>query len=439
MKNRQRLSGVLLAGLFTLQSSFSMAGLGSYLNGAGANNRALSGAGVAFAEDGMVMAVNPAGLVLLEENQWQVGALLLTAHQSAKATEVNPATAPPGAFPLAPGKRSAEPDVPAEVEHVFPIPFGSMYRRIDDRNSVGVVVYGNGGININYQAFDNPSCPPGTPGRGYLCFGDTASDIAQVFIAPTWSHAVNDRLRLGISPELIYQTIEINGFQIFAPASAQPDRLSNNGHSGSFGYGVKLGGSFNVRDDLIFGLTLQSRGYMQKQDEYAGLLAEQGSLDIPPYLQFGLAWKIKPKLTLMADFQRIYFSKVKAYANPGNAPGRYGDDNGPGFGWGDIAAVKFGIHYQFSPTVTLRFGATDVVRKPYGSEEVVSNLVSSAVFDERINGGFSWAFGEGSILDVAINYVPKQELSGENPRFPGQIITTSNRLFSLDVGWRRQF
>ncbi|AKH67947.1 hypothetical protein IMCC21906_00254 [Spongiibacter sp. IMCC21906] len=76
-------------------SNFTHAGLGSYLNGAGTNNRALSGAGVAFAEDAMVIATNPAGAVQLKKDQWLVGSIFLTAKQTANASEVNPATAPP--------------------------------------------------------------------------------------------------------------------------------------------------------------------------------------------------------------------------------------------------------------------------------------------------------------------------------------------------------
>lgn len=414
------------------------AGLGSYLNGAGTNNRALSGAGVAFAEDGMVMATNPAGLISLKEDGWLIGSIFLTAEQTANASEPAPGSAPSGGLVLAPGKRKAEPDVPAEIDGVFPIPFAAVHRRLNERSALGLVIYGNGGININYKAFDNPNCPPGTPQQGYLCFGDTGSDIAQLFISPTWAYTVNEHFRIGISPTVIYQTIEIDGFGIFAPASRDPNKLSNNGHSDSFGYGIKVGGDLDINDALRAGLTLQSKGHMQKHSEYAGLIANRGALDIAPYIQSGIAWQVKPSLTLLADFQRIYFSKINAYANPAKSPGRYGDSNGPGFGWEDLTVIKLGLHYRASDKTTLRLGYADVRRKPFGQDQVLNNLISTAVFDERINAGFSRAIAKGT-LDVAINYVPRKHITGPNPSVPEQSITLTNTLFSIDIGWRQAF
>lgn len=428
--------GLLIA--MTTVSSHAIAGLGSYLNGAGTNNRALSGAGVAFAEDGMVMATNPAGLASLTRDGWQIGSIFLTAEQTAYASDVSAGSSPSGGLVIAPGKRTAEPDVPAEIEGVFPIPFGAIHRRIDERHAMGLVFYGNGGININYKTFDNPNCPQGTPQQGYLCFGDTGSDIAQLFISPTWAYTANEHLRLGLSPTVIYQTIEINGFSIFAPASRAPDKLSNNGHSGSIGYAVKAGADLDFSDTLRAGLTVQSRGRMQKHSEYAGLLAEQGSLDVAPYIQSGIAWQASATLTLLADFQRIYFSKVKSLANPGNAPGRYGDRDGPGFGWDDLTVIKLGLHYRASDHTTLRLGFADIQRKPFGRDQVLNNLVSTAVFDERINMGLSRTMAKGT-FDIALNYVPKKKITGVNPGVPDQTITLSNTLFSLDIGWRQGF
>ena len=439
IQHHSKWKGVFLSLCLFSISDITLAGLGSYLNGAGSNNRALSGAGTAFAEDGMVMAVNPAGLVTLDYDGWQFGSLFLTARQTAKATAVDPAEAPAGAFSLPTQTQEADPDVPAEIDDIFPIPFAAIHRRLNQRNAIGLVVYGNGGINVNYKAFDNPNCPPDTPGRGYLCFGDTGSNIAQVFIAPVWSHKVNSRLRIGVSPELIYQTLEVNGFQLFVPASARPNRVSNNGHAQSLGYGVKFGASVDLNERLSLGLSLQSRGRMQNFGEYSGLLAEQGDFDVAPFFQVGLAWKLSDKLTLLADFQRIYFSKIKAISNPSDAPGRYGDENGPGFGWDDLSAIKVGLHYRHGERLTLRLGATDVLREPVGQEDVLSNLVSNAVFDQRINAGISWTLHSGSALDLAVNIVPKQDISGPNPLSRGQRVTLSNELYSVDIGWRKSF
>ena len=421
----------------SLASPPAFAAIGTFLNGWGANNRALAGAGVAFAEDPMVIAVNPAGLLGLQKQTLNVGSSFLRSEQSFRAEDVDTSTAPPGAFAFAPGKRWAEHDVPAEVERVFPIPFAAANWRLNDSNAVGLAIYGNGGLNSNFKAFDNPNCPTGTPQQGYFCFGDVGSDIAQVFISPTWAHEINDKLVLGVSPAIIYQTIEVRGYKLFANRSSDPQNISNNGHSSSWGYALKLGATIEITDTVKFGITGQTRGRMQKHDEYAGLLPEQGSLDVAPYLQTGVSWQLSPRTSVMLDYQRIYFSKINALGNSGFSAGFYGDDNGPGFGWKNSRTWKLGLHHQVNDRLTLRLGAADN-NDLVSNTEMVNNFVSAALFDEQFTIGTSWKTLAGNVLDFSFNYTTRQKLSGENPLFPGQKISSENGLYTLDIGWRTE-
>lgn len=437
--NSRNYIGCVLAVLLVAAHSMTNAAVGSFLNGSGANSRALAGAGAAFADDGMSMAINPANLVSLEGAEWQFGATFLTSQQYVDASEVDGSLVPPGGLVIAPGKRKAEPDVPAEVNGVFPIPFGAIYRRLDENNALGLVIYGNGGININYKSFANDQCPPGTPGQGYLCFGTTGSDISQFFIAPTWAHRVNDSLQIGISPALIFQTLEISGFQIFSQASSRPEKLSNKGHSNVFGGALKLGMSVKIRENLRLGLGAQSRGYMAEHDEYSGLLPEHGDLDVPPYFQVGLSWKITPSVTLLSDFQRIYFSEVKAFANPSASPELYGDENGPGFGWRDASIVKLGLHVNLDERLTARFGFADVTRLPILKEEILANMVSLGIFDTQLAAGLTWKWDKRNALDIAVHSSLRQTIHGVNPGVPEQKLKMANEVFTLDIGWRKQF
>ncbi|RNL57692.1 hypothetical protein D0911_18620 [Zhongshania marina] len=426
--------------LTLLISSFGYGGMGSYLNGYGATNRALSGAGVAFAEDSMVMAINPAGIIDLKGGGWVIGSVFLSSKQVAYTDKFSGENKSDGGFVFAPGRREAEPDSPGEIDGIFPIVYAAMHSQLDKRNAIGIVLYGNGGVNINYKAFDNQNCPSNTPQSGYFCFGDLGSDIVQIFISPTWSHEINQNLSIGISPELIYQSIEINGFEMFSPISSRPNKISNNGHSESFGYGVKIGGTLKINNKLTAGLTMQSKGYMQKHKEYSGLLAEHGDLDVASYLQYGIAWKMSPLLTFLVDYQRIYFSNINSYANSGQSSGRYGDGDGPGFGWGDLSVIKLGIHYRVNKELSLRAGYSDVHREPINKEEVLNNIITTAVFDQRYNMGGSWIFfNKTNTLDLTINYVPSQKVRGSNPFSGDQYITLSNELFTIDIGWRKTF
>ena len=56
---------------------------------------------------------------------------------------------------------------------------------------------------------------------------------------------------------------------------------------------------------------------MTKFGKYEDLFAEQGSFDIPENWTIGLAFKATKKLTIAADFQKIYYSDIASVANPG--------------------------------------------------------------------------------------------------------------------------
>lgn len=420
---------------------------GSNLNGWGTSARAYAGAGVALAEDPMVMANNPAGLVALAGQRFQLGATFLYSEQSFDASSFPPPMGmlPPGAFPLTPQRREAEPDVAAEVHDVFPVPFGALSWRLDPRNAVGLVVYGNGGINVNYKSFNNPTCPASTPQSGILCFGTTGSDIAQLFVSPTYARQVNDWLRLGVAPLLVVQSIEIRGLRAFAPASSDPEHLTNEGHDFAFGYGVKLGLQAQLLDNLAFGLTVQSRLYIDEHDGYAGLLAEHGDLDGPAYFQVGLAWEPIDDWTLLLDYQRIYFSEVEAFANPTNPPNPmappaqlYGGDDGPGFGWDDIPMIKLGLRYQPSPQWIFRAGYADN-EPPVEDEDALANFLSNAIYEEHFAAGLTWRADAQNRFDVTLVVVPEQTSVAPNPRFPSQTITQTNSITTLDVSWKREF
>lgn len=303
---------------------------------------------------------------------------------------------------------------------------------------MGLAVYGNGGININYKDFDNPTCPPNSQGRGLLCFGETGSDIAQAFIAPAYARQLTPWLRLGITPLLVIQSFEIRGLAGFSPFSRDPSRLSNNGHDIALGYGGKVGLQAQLLDSLALGLVAQSRLYMEEHDKYAGLIAEQGDLDGPAYLQIGLAWDVTSRLTLLADVQRHYFSKIPGYANPSDAPGRYGDDDGPGFGWDDIPIYKVALRYQPSSRWVFRAGFSDN-EYPVSKDDALANFLANAIFEEQYTAGLSYSPSQSNSFDLTMTYQPAQRIISENPFFPGQEIQQTNALLTVDVGWRRNF
>ncbi len=144
-------------------------------------------------------------------------------------------------------------------------------------------------------------------------------------------------------------------------ASSSPSNVTDNGYDSAFGIGFTVGWQGQITDQLTLGATYHSKNSMQEFDDYRGLFAEQGSLDMPGWYGFGLSYKPSPKLTVAFDYVRTLYSgaesistKIQAGAPPGFPSGMnmfmpgtmLGNDDGSGFGWNDINIFKLGIAYE---------------------------------------------------------------------------------------------
>lgn len=410
---------------------------GYFPHGWGTRSGALAGAGSALAEDAMAAATNPAALAALPDDQFTLGLSLIHAEPGYRASSYPPPTQPPpvGSFPLQAGSVDANPDVPADI---FLVPQGAAAWRLNEHSAAGVAVYANGGLNATYKAFANPGCPAGTIGTGPYCGGGASNDLAQLFIAPSYALQFGEHLRFGASLLLAYQSIEVRGLSAFAPLSSNPDRLSNQGHEASYGYGLKLGLQAQLTPTLDAAVVVQSRVRMSRLKAYEGLFAEHGDFDVPPYATVGLAWTATPALTAAFDFQRIAYSRVRALGNDFDAPGQLGDRDGPGFGWRDINIYKLGMRYVATPNWTLRAGYSRN-QQPLDRKQLFFAPLAGSVLTEHYTAGFTYRHASGNEFDMSLMYAPEKHLRGANPLYPDQTLDVSLQGLILDFAWRGLF
>lgn len=410
---------------------------GYFPHGWGGRSSALGGAGVALDGDAMLTATNPAALAGIAGNELQLGVSLIRAWPGYSAgTFTPPATPlPPGAFPLRPGRFEAAADTPGSL---FVIPQGAVAWRIDPHSAAGLAVYANGGLNATYDDFDNPACPAGTAQAGTYCGGRAASDLGQVFFAPSYARQLHERLRLGASLILALQWFDIEGLSAFAPLSSRPDRLSDNGHEFSVGYGLKLGLQVDVTDTLVLALAGQTRIETTPLKKYEGLIADGGRFDIPPYVTAGLAWQAHPRLTAVVDIQHIRFRAIPALGNRVQSAAPLGTRDGPGFGWTNVTVHKVGAEFIASPKWTLRAGYSNN-RDPIQSDQLFFNLLAGSVAQEHYTAGLSHRLTADSHLNFAAMYAPRRVRRGINAFFPDQSMEVELEGLILDVSWQRRF
>jgi long-chain fatty acid transport protein len=205
---------------------------------------------------------------------------------------------------------------------------------LNPKLALGVAMFGNGGLNTSYT----------TP---IPLLGNTRGgvDLQQLIVSPTIAFKANAHNSIGLAVNIAYQRFSAEGLQNFASPnfSSDPLAVTNTGHSNSFGAGLRVGWFGELNHIFSLGATFQTRTWCSKFDRYRGLFAEQGGFDIPANVAGGVAVKLHPKATVVFDAERIFYGTVKSIANLGSNQALLGTDNGPGFGWHDVTAIKTGI------------------------------------------------------------------------------------------------
>ncbi|WP_165978860.1 OmpP1/FadL family transporter [Antarcticimicrobium luteum] len=385
---------------------------GYFSNGYNPQSKAMAGSGVAVDNGVLGLAQNPA--LGFRVGNGAEGCITLFAPERGFTIG--------GAAPLTPGSYSSE-------NNLFAIPCGGANFRLNDRSTVGFVIYGNGGMNTEYVGNPFAGLGAGTSPLGV--------NLEQVFMSVSFAYQINDALSLGIAPVFAAQRFSATGLQAFGAMSTNPAALTNNGDDWSHGWGLNLGMAWEPSAEWTIGASYRTRMQMDQFRSYAGLFAEQGDFDIPATATLGAAYTpaAYSNLTLTAEFQRIFFSDVAAISNSGALLATpLGANNGPGFGWKDMNVVRAAAIYRASPRLTLRGGvsyATDFT----DDNEVLLNVLAPATIRWHASFGASYAMKNGWELSGAFTHALEAEKSGSNltPGF-GQPVTLSMYQNELSIG-----
>ena len=102
----------------------------------------------------------------------------------------------PGTFGLAPGEVKSS-------RRWFLIPSIGANWQLDDKNSLGISLFGQGGMDTAYHAPTFGSSPTGV-------------DLMQLFLSPTYARKIAPNHAIGISAIIAYQRFEAKGLKEFS-------------------------------------------------------------------------------------------------------------------------------------------------------------------------------------------------------------------------------
>ncbi len=390
---------------------------GYFSHGYGMKAKGMAGASTATASDTFGGANNPASMVFVG-NRMDLGVDVFNPNREMSRSGVDSILGTPAVD----GASESE-------DNYFLIPEFGYNRMLQPNLSLGITVFGNGGMNTDYK--DNNFNCTGTPGANALCgAGDLGVDLMQLMIAPTLAYKINDQHSVGIAPVIAAQRFAAQGLQGFG--------VNNPGYDTAWGYGARIGWMGKFTDKVTVGAAYSTKMYMDEFDKYKGLFAEQGDFDIPSTWSLGIAVQATPQVRLALDYQRINYGDIKAINNPssnifncpvfgfgGSDPNAcFGGSVGPGFGWKDVDVWKLGVEYAYSKNLTLRAGWNHG-DNPIGAADVTFNILAPGVVKDHLTLGFTYTLPNGSELTMAYMHAFEESVTGASllpPLFSGGTI-----------------
>ena len=358
----------------------------------------MGGVGIALPQDALAAAANPAGMALVG-NRVDAGLTLFRPDRQAQIADTT---------------------YSGNAQSNFLIPEFGYNHMLSRGLSLGISVYGNGGMNSGYSSI---AASTGLqPGVGV--------DLQQLFISPSVAWRVTPDNTIGLALDLVHQSFRANGLGNFASSqmSINPASLRSPGHDSSDGVGVRIGWIGKLAPGWSVGATFQPKIHMSSFGAYNGLFADGGKFDIPENYGIGVAWQANAQWTVAADVERILYGQVSSIANSslplmalaqGQSAPRLGAPGGAGFGWSDVTVLKLGAAWRYSDRLTLRAGwnHTD---NPIGPTDVFFNTVAPGVVKDHLTLGLSYALTPK--IDVSADYVHafRNSVDGYAPQLNGQ-------------------
>jgi long-chain fatty acid transport protein len=413
---------------------------GMNMIGFGAKATAMGGAGVAYPQDAMAVAYNPASMT--EVGEMRLDATLEIFHPP-RSVKHDSSTLPTDA---------------RSKDDWFPIPaIGAVMSNPYTPVALGMAVVG-AGLGTNYPQQDGTFFDPAGGGTAYKNVGVF---LMQMQMLPSIAYRVDDHNSFGASLVIAMQTFRAYGLESFTSGTFNftnsTDSLTNRGYDWSFGGGYRLGwfGTFFGKK-LNLGLNYAPQVHMQRFNRYSGLFANHGEFDIPANYTAGLAFKFTPKNVVAFDVERILWHTIPSIGHPGPAttgtlglnplcPGgssgrpecQLGGTLGMGFGWTNQTVYKLGFEHKYSKNVTLRAGY-NYGKSPIPEDQVLFNMLAPATSEKHYTFGATFAHKDDSDVTLTFMHSPKKIIKGPT-MFPGASASLSMSQTSLSIAYGLKF
>ncbi|MGR3375975.1 OmpP1/FadL family transporter [Salipiger abyssi] len=348
---------------------------GTHLTGFGTKAQGMAGVSLAFPQDALAAANNPAGMAFVGHRLDLNSQMILLRTEGRFGGLDNEGTG----FALVP-----------EIGYNRPL---------NDRWTIGVsTAAGGGSAKYDDQLFTGAS--DGTEGL-----------YQSTIVLPTVTYKAAPNLAFGASLALGIHGLNLENLP------GVPDH----GMEFATGAGLRLGVMWQPTETVTIGAMYGSKIEMGELKGYSDdvLASVDGEIDLPEQWGLGIAVELSDRLTLAADYMRINWTDTQFHDV---------------FGFRDQNVYRVGLSYQMRPDLTLRGGVTFADRH-FDDDFVNAIPLIPAIDSNVIAAGFTKDFGNGRELSGGIEYDFGERADGSGPS-SGAHMDTDFVVLSVGYAWK---
>ena len=257
-----------------------------------------------------------------------------------------------------------------------------------------------------------------------------------------------ERFAIGMSFDFIGQRLSVNGLENFdnLTYSTEPGAVTNQNHEFASQFTFTVGGMWDITRCLTLGASYQPRSFEGSRfRSYRGLVPDGGRMRTPRRLTAGLWYHPNDCFSISADVDHRWWKDTRLFNN--NFPEllstieneRFGSSGSPGFGWDNQFAAHVGADWTPWCGFTLRIGYR-YLQQQINRDQILMNTLLANTVDQWATAGFTWECGCYEISGF-YSYGVKREQKGPpegiNTSFGGGNYSTRNEHHAagIGIGW----
>jgi long-chain fatty acid transport protein len=355
--------------------------------------------------------------------QWGMGGAVIAAPQDSATIFVNPAgiaelDIEEVRFDLSPGFMNPPREVNGNTSdsNLFFLPSGAVAFKVNEKLFLGLGLAAQSGFGVDFSDVvpDNAMIPP-TQGNQQVV---TTKGFFK--LSPTLAYKVSDKLSLGASLNIGYQSLAMSNPQFTLPQNQQ------------FGFGATLGAIYQINDAFQLGVSWVSKTNMSDHEFNTANGKVTLDMDVAQQLGMGLAYRSTSGLLVEADMKWINFSDTMDSVDMVTPAGT----TALKFGWDDQIVYSLGVQKQVNEKTAIRAGV-NYGASPIEAEDVDNNLGSTAITEWHLSLGATRQLSKRTSGSLSYTHAFENELTSNNTTPAGSnTMKISQNIFYVQVAYQ---